>query len=237
MNAGPGFDLYAHQTQLPGAGNVCPLCRGVGGVDPHPEFVFVCKLCGGPRIPGPPGLAEAALATLRTVDVARKKRGAMKALSWIGWAGVVMSALVGLPIALFSVTVGLITLLLFGGPSIAMALYGASQKKKLDAQLSGSIDAAWSLATAELLRSGQVKNAADLARVTGVDAARATHLMNLATVDVDVGTGLRIAEGPVPLPEDPRFAALEQKAAVEQQAEAEALALEADAEKRGRASH
>jgi hypothetical protein len=237
MNSGPGFDLYARQTQLPGAGNVCPLCRGVGGVDPHPEFVFVCKLCGGPRIPGPQGLADAALATLRNVDGARKKRGAMKALSWIGWAGVVMSALVGLPVALFSLTVGLITLLLFGGPSLAMALYGASQRKKLDGQLSSSLDAAWSLATTELLRSGQVKNAADLARLTGVDAARATHLMNLASVDVDVGTGLRIADGPVPLPEDPRFAALEAKAAIEQQAEAEALAMEADAEKRGRASH
>lgn len=237
MNSGPGFDLYAHQTQLPGAGNVCPLCRGVGGVEPHPEFVFVCKLCGGPRIPGPQGLADAALATLRNVDGARKKRGAMKALSWIGWAGVVMSALVGLPVALFSLNVGLLTLLLFGGPSIAMALFGASQRKKLDGQLSSSLDAAWSLATTELLRSGQVKNAADLARLTGVDAARATHLMNLASVEVDVGTGLRIADGPVPLPEDPRFAALEAKAAVEQQAEAEALAMEADAEKRGRASH
>jgi hypothetical protein len=237
MNTGPGFDLYAHQTQLPGAGNVCPLCRGVGGVDPHPEFVFVCKLCGGPRIPGPPGIADAALTTLRSIDVGRKKRSAMKALAWVGWAGVVMSAFVGLPVALFSLTASLITLLVFGGPSIAMALYGGSQRKKFDAQLSGSIDAAWSIATTELLRSGQVKNAADLVRLTGVDAARAAHLMNLASVDVDVGTGLRIAEGPAPLPEDPRFAALERRASVEQQAEAEALAAETDAEKRGRASH
>jgi hypothetical protein len=45
---------------------------------------------------------------------------------------------------------------------------------------------------------------------------------------------MRIEGAPVPLPEDPRFAALEARAAVEQQAEAEAAEAETNAAARGR---
>ena len=126
---------------------------------------------------------------------------------------------------------------MFGGPAAGMTFYGRSQVAKLSQQISGSMDAAWSNTVSELMRSGTVKNATDLQRATNVDPQRAAHLFNLATVEFDIGsahTGMRIEGAPVPLPEDPRFAALEARAAVEQQAEAEAAEAETNAATRGR---
>lgn len=238
MNNGPGFDLYGHQNasmQQPNADMVCPHCRGVAGVDPHPEFIFVCKLCGAPRIPGPPDAAGPAFPMLRSVDGMRKKRTGMKALSYVGYAAIGAGMFFALPTAFFSIFAAVATLAFFGVPGAVMAFYGRSQRADLDKKIPAAIDGAWSATTTALLRTGAVKNAADLARVTRVDPHRAAMLMNLASVEFDAtsgaaGTGLRIADGPVPLPEDPRFAALEQKAATEQQAEAEAAQAEAEVE-------
>jgi hypothetical protein len=218
---------------------VCPHCRGVAGVEPNAEFIFVCKLCGGPRIPTPRGsnAGDSSLPLLRNVDTLRKKRAGMKALGYVGIVGLIGAAVIGLPVSLFSVTAAAVILALFGGPSAAMTFYGRSQVSKLTQQLSGSMDAAWSNTVSELMRSGTVKNATDLQRVTNVDPQRAAHLFNLATVEFDIGsahTGMRIEGAPVPLPEDPRFAALEARAAVEQQAEAEAAEAETNAAARGR---
>ncbi len=243
MNSGPGFDLYGHQNasmQQPNADMVCPHCRGVAGVDPHPEFIFVCKLCGAPRIPGPPDAAGPAFPVLRSVDSMRKKRTGMKALSYAGYAAIGAGVFFALPTALLSGFAALTVLALFGLPGALMAFYGRSQRADLEKKIPAAIDGAWTTTTTELLRSGAVKNSADLARVTRVDPHRAAMLMNLATVEFDTsaapGTGLRIAEGTVPLPEDPRFAALEQKAATEQQAEAEAAQAETEAAQRNRAA-
>lgn len=238
-SAGPGFDLYAHQTAQPGADMVCPHCRGVAGVEPNAEFIFICKLCGGPRIPTPRGsnAADSSLPLLRNVDSLRKKRAAMKGLSYFGIAGLVMAAVIGLPVSIFSVTAAAVILAMFGGPAAGMTFYGRSQVAKLSQQISGSMDAAWSNTVSELMRSGTVKNATDLQRATNVDPQRAAQLFNLATVEFDIGsahTGMRIEGAPVPLPEDPRFAALEARAAVEQQAEAEAAEAETNAATRGR---
>jgi hypothetical protein len=87
------------------------------------------------------------------------------------------------------------------------------------------------------VRSGKVKSAAELAKVLGVDPARAQQVFTMLQVDADIGLSqVRIDAGPVAsqVPVDPRFAALETKAAEERQAEGEAGAALDDARAKGR---
>lgn len=230
---GPGFDIYAHLARRPDASATCPLCGGVGGVVPNAELGTVCRLCGGPRITMPEGAAldDATKAGLRKADAARKTRATFRALGVIGAVGTAFGALISLPILFFSFLGALLTLLFISGPALAIGFFARARAQAKTKEIVEALDSAWSAATAELIRAGKVRNAADLAKILGVDAARAQELVTLATVDAEIGVAgapsLRVDTGST-LPPDPRFAELEAKAAAEAQAEAEAsAALEA----------
>lgn len=229
----PGFDLYAHMGARP-EGATCPLCQGVGGVVRHPELVFVCRLCGGPRVPFVAGVpaSDEVLAALAKADRLRKKRGGMRALGVAGWAGVASGTLLSLMVGFASWTwAGLLALVLVT-PSLAMALIGRSQRASAAKELAANLDAAWNLAAADAARAGKVKSADDLRALFQIDAQRAQQLFNMITVDAEVGgTGVRIDTGAgAALPADPRFAALEARLAAEQSAEAEADAAASHAQ-------
>lgn len=227
MGGGPGFDIYAHMNQQPGTGMTCPLCRGVGGVSRHPELGFACNLCGGPRIPLPDGvlLDEVSRGALRKAEELRKKRGFMRGLGIFSLVGVLFGMFVALPVLFFSFFYSLLTVLLISGPSLAIGLWSRARAASMSKEMTASIDAAWGAAARELFRNGKIKNAADLAKLTGADAERAQQAFTLLSVDAEIGVqNVRIDAGPiVPMvPEDPRFAALEAKANAEAAAEAEA---------------
>ena len=229
---GPGFDLYGHLERRPDPSATCPLCGGVGGVVPHPELGSVCRLCGGPRISMPEGasLDDAAKVNLRKADVARKKRATFRALGVIGAVSLVFGVFVSLPILFFSFLGSLLTLLFISGPSLAIALFARARAQAQTKEIAEALDAAWSAAMGELIRVGKVKSAADAAKILGVDVNRAQELLTLASVDAEIGgaLGLRVDTSGPTLAPDPRFAALEARAAAEAQAEDEAnAALEA----------
>jgi hypothetical protein len=225
----PGFDIYSHLSRRPDASATCPQCGGVGGVTYNRELGTVCRLCGAPRIVMPEGVAldEGARASLRKAEAARKGRGLFRGLGVVGFVGTAFGALLSLPILFFSFWAALLTLLFVSGPALAIALFARARAQAKSKELVEALDNAWGAATGELIRAGKVKNAADLAKVLGVDAARAQELLTLATVDAEIGVAgapsLRIDTGST-LPPDPRFAELEAKAAAEAQAEAEASA-------------
>jgi hypothetical protein len=227
MNSGgPGFDIYAHMNQQPGTGMTCPLCRGVGGVSPHPELGFACNLCGGPRIPLPEGslLDEISRGALRKAEELRKKRGFMRGLGIFGLVGVAFGLFVALPVLFFSFFYSVLTALMIAGPSLAIALWSRARAASMSKEMTASIDAAWGAAARELFRSGKIKSAADLAKLTGADGERAQQAFTLLSVDAEIGVqNVRIDAGPVVpmVPEDPRFAALEAKAEAEAAAEAQ----------------
>lgn len=236
---GQGFDLYAHLRERPSPQMTCPLCNGVGGVEPHPELVLVCKLCGAPRIPtdGTP-LELATLGQLKKADSARKKRGMMRGLGVVGGVSAAFATL----LTLLTLLIGglgwaLAPLLLFVAPSVALALYARAARASAWKEVTASVDAAWMSAGADLLRAGKIKSASDLAKITGVDPARAQQVFTMLSVDADIGApNVRIDAGPVVahVPADPRFAALEARAAAEEQAELEANAANADARAKNR---
>jgi len=234
MNSGgPGFDIYAHLNDKPGTGMTCPLCRGIGGVTRHPELGFVCNLCGGPRVPLPEGamLDEVARSTLRKAEDLRKKRGFMRGLGIFGFVGVAFGLFVALPVLFFSFFASLLTALFIAGPSLAIALWSRARASAMTKEMLAAIDAAWGAAARELFRTGQIKNAADLAKVTGADGERAQQAFTLLQVDAEIGApNVRIDAGPIvsQVPEDPRFAALEAKA------EAEAAEAEGSADARAK---
>jgi hypothetical protein len=228
MQQGAGFDIYEHMKANMG-GAVCPLCRGVGGVEPHGELILVCKLCGGPRIVLPEGVTmpEIGRAMLAKADAARKQRGLMRALGLGAMALAAFGAVVAIPVAWLSVTWALLTLVFFEAPAITTIVATGSQRERRTKEIAESLDAAWAAAAGEVVRAGRAKNAGELARALGVDDARAAQLFTMLSVDAEIGAlgaeGLRIdTTGPTQLglAPDPRFAALEDKA---KQIEAEAL--------------
>lgn len=239
---GGGFDIYAHLRERPGAHMTCPLCNGVSGVDPHPELILVCKLCGAPRIPVPEGstVPPLAVAALKKADAARKKRGFLRGLQIVGGVG----AAFGLFVFLITWLVGsffwaLMPAALFVAPAILAILWARSGRAAASKEVRAQVDAAWVAAGTELVRSGKVKTAADLMKVMGLDAIKAQEVFTLLSVDAEIGApNLRVDPGAGPIvsqvPVDPRFAALEARAAAEQQAEAEAAAALEDARAKGR---
>lgn len=222
MQAG-GFDLYAHMNERPAADAVCPLCRGVGGIERHPELVFVCRLCGGPRVPPVAGLplSDEVLGALAKVDRLRKKRTVAGAISTLGFGGAAVGAVLALLVGLASITWALVVALIIAVPGLAAALIGRSQRDAAAKEIGANLDGAWASAAADAARAGKVKSADDLRALFGLDDKRAQQIFNLLAVDAEVGgTGVRIGGPSVPV--DPRFAALEERFAREQQAEAEA---------------
>ncbi len=236
-NAG-GFDLYGHLAQQPNPGAVCPHCRGVGGVDVHPELGFVCKLCGAPRIPTGDAalLDEVTRNTLRKAEGLRKKRGLFRAVALVSIVGVLFGFLVALPVLFFSFFYAVLTVLFVSGPSLAVGLYTRARAAATGKEMIAAVDAAWGAAARDLFRAGTIKSAADFQKLTGCDAERAQHAFTLLSVDAEIGvSNVRIDAGPVvaQVPEDPRFAALEQ-AEKERAAELEAGLAEADREAKQR---
>ncbi|NUP07057.1 MAG: hypothetical protein HOW73_13465 [Polyangiaceae bacterium] len=234
---GGGFDIYAHLRERPSPQMVCPHCRGVGGVEPHPELVLVCKLCGAPRITMPDGMPNdpSSFAQLQKADRARKKRGFLGGLGVIGGVGAAFGVFVALLTLLFGgFAWSMVPFILFVVPSIAALLYARSARTSATKEVAASIDAAWMAAAADLVRAGKVRNAQDLVRATGVDPARAQQVMTMLSVDADIGAPhVRIDAGPVvaQVPADPRFAALEAR---EREAETEASAVLDDARAKNR---
>lgn len=240
-----GFDIYEHLRERPSAHMTCPHCNGVGGVEQNKDLILVCKLCGAPRILMPEGVAldPVTVAALRKAEAARKRRGLMGGLGVVsgvlGSFGLFIVLLTWLFTSLFWAS---IPFLLFVAPAIAAVLYARSARANSKKELEASLDAAWIAAGTELMRSGKVKNGADLSKVLGLDPLKAQQVMNLLSVDAAIGAHpqLRI-DAPVvaQVPEDPRFAALESKVAAEAQAEAEANAAlgSGDARAKGSASH
>jgi hypothetical protein len=237
----PGFDIYAHLSRKPDANAACPQCGGIGGVTSNPELGTVCRLCGAPRIVMPEGvkLDEVARLALSKAEAARKSRGLFRGLGLVGIVGTAFGALLFLPIVFFSFWAALLTVLVVSAPSLAMTLFARAKSQSKSKEMTAALDAAWGSATAELVRAGKAKTPAEVAQALGVDAARAQQLLTLVSVDAEIGVAnaptLRIDTSGAALPPDPRFAALEAKAAAEQQAEAEAAAAEAHAQATERA--
>jgi hypothetical protein len=214
----------------------CPHCNGIAGVVPHDELVRVCKLCGAPRITMPAGvpLGEVALSTLKKADKARKARGLFTGLGIVGGIGTAAGVLLALIIGLFGLTYGIITLLLFAGPALAMALISNAKRGAKTKEVAAALDAAWGAAAAEVVRSGKGATVAELAKSLSIDPVRARELHTLLSVDAEIGgvvgqeAQVRIDTRPAhaepggTLPPDPRFAELEQRAAAEAAADAEA---------------
>jgi hypothetical protein len=240
MSTGPGFDIYAHLARRPDPSAACPHCGGVGNTGLHPELGLVCSLCGAPRIamPEDTALPAGALALLKKAEAARKSRGMMRGLGIVGWIGTAFGTLLAFPFVFFSFLASVIILLLIAAPSLALALFARARSQAKSKEMSAALDQAWGTATAELVRAGKARTAADVAKALGIDAARAQHLLTLVSVDAEIGAALateqvRIDAPPQSVvPVDPRFAALEAKVAEEQQAEAEAAAHAATVEVR-----
>ncbi len=240
MNQGPGFDLYGHLARAPDASAACPLCRGIGGVQPHRELGVVCRLCGAPRVVMPEGVAldEGVIAGLRKADAARKSRGLFQGLAIVGVVGTLFGLLLALPTAFFSLWVSLLFVLFIVAPSVAMTLFARARASAKTREVAASLDAAFGAATAELVAGGKAKTAADVAKLLGIDHARAQQLFTMVGVEAEIGgsTGLRIDAPPSStLAPDPRFAELEARALAEQQAEAESAGADANAQATERA--
>lgn len=225
------MNLYEHLEKPPMDSERCPACGGIGSVVKHDEFLYVCNLCGAPRIPLPPGLgAPQALESLRKAEQGRRNRAkgiAAKALGGVGLAG---NLLLFLAFALvFSVTTALVIAAFLGAPFVAALLWGISKQKQGSAEIPRHLDAAWELAAREVVKAGKATTPAALAQTLGIDLPRAEQLFAMMTVDAlvsdPVAERVRIeTAGTVALPPDPRFEALERKAREASSAEAEAHA-------------
>ncbi len=230
MSVAGGFDPYAHLAAPTTQGESCPLCGGFAGTDPNPELLRVCKLCGGPRIPLPPGsaLSPPARVALADVDAARKRRGLWSAVAGLSWLGVAAGVVIGGAAAIWSLPIGAALFALSALPSFGLGQLARSRRTLAAQVVTTKLDAAWSATATELLASGQARDAVSLAELTGAPLDRAQQWLLSAEIDAEIGgrsTGLRVDTAGLPrssLTPDPRFAALEAAAAAEAEAEFEA---------------
>lgn len=207
----------APQRELP----PCPHCRGKGSVKVDSELRLVCNLCGGPRIPELPDDLEtsgAEAGLLVQAEKLRKLRGLWR-------AGALVAGL-SLPfIALFAMLLGLVwswavaatIALVVGGPIAAGAAFAMRRNKERTSEIASLVERAWVSAATDITEAkGGKVSAKELAKVLGVDRARAEQLLAMVSVDSELaGSGLRIT-----VPPDERFEELEAKAEAKEKASA-----------------
>jgi hypothetical protein len=235
------FDPYENQRAVMASGARCPHCGAVAETSAHDELWRVCRVCGGPRIELPSGVAlpEPGATALRKAEKSRRSRAAARAVGVVGAVGVGAGLLLGLLIGLFGPVWGLLALVLVAGPSLAAALVARARAGRQSEELAASLDAAWSSAAQAVVRATGSSSPAELARALSISPERAAELSTMLVIDAELGTlgaaadpsRVRIAE----VPEDPRFAALEAKlrAQAEDEADAEADAALAHTERAG----
>jgi hypothetical protein len=223
-----GFDPYENQRAAIGGGARCPHCGAVADSRTDDELWQVCRICGGPRIDMPAGVALPATGadTLRKAETLRRSRAAFRGLTVGAGIGTAAGVLLSLLVSFFGLTWGVLTLILVAGPALATALVARSKAQSRSTELSASLDAAWSAAAQAAMRANLATTPAQLAEALSISPERATELHTMLAVDAELGAlgssgdpaQIRIA----PVPVDPRFQALEEAAQAEAEAEADA---------------
>jgi hypothetical protein len=156
----------------------CPHCHTVCDVEPHPELLFRCQVCGAPRIPVTDG-AQRSGREVGALALARKEQlrmGALRAAAiFLLAAGALCTTVVALILAF--VTAGLfvkgVALLAAAVPFVigALALRNAARHRD---ELTRALDRAWLSVLAEDNQRAQGSlDAATIARRFGVTEARA----------------------------------------------------------------
>lgn len=180
----------------------CPSCNAQAGTSPHPEFRWVCDVCGAPRVPkADPALRFSGREApfLRKADAARKARA--------GWRGAAIATGLLLPFLLaiflvltllFGVSFGLIIAALFAaapvGAFLAFALSKASARGR---EIGPAIDAAWlSAATDAAAQARGPVSARKLAAMLGVEEPQAEELVALLDVNEALSPGPRVRIAP-----------------------------------------
>jgi hypothetical protein len=161
----------------------CVHCRAIVDVEPVPDARFVCRLCGGVRIP----LDDAAIRPSTVlIDLLRRATVARSATTiWTIVAGVVAafgagSVLVLLlvvsvahPPAPATVMAGLAALVPFGFAALAFR-----KSRQHRAEIARSVEAAWMAAVADVARArGDGVDAATFAKLTRTSESYADHLL------------------------------------------------------------
>lgn len=223
-----GFDPYENQRAAVGGGARCPHCGAVAESRADEELWRVCRICGGPRIDLPAGVAlpTSGADTLRKAEQLRRGRAASRALAVGAGIGAAAGLLLGLLVSFFGLSWGVLTLLVVAGPTLATALVARSKAESRSVDLRAALDAAWSAAAQAVARANLATTPAELAEALSIPAERAAELHTMLAVDAELGSlggsadsaQLRIA----PVPVDPRFQALEEAALAEAEAEADA---------------
>ncbi len=163
----------------------CPHCGAVADAAPHPELIFACEACGGPRVPQDDAILRSKggeTAALRRAEAARSSRARWTAVG-LGASALLAMTLGTLGIAglLFGAGVKLaVAATLLATPLVLLLATAVGRVRARTHDLRPSLDAAWQAAAADLARGAASSfGAADLARALRVDEARAEELLAL----------------------------------------------------------
>jgi len=186
----------------------CPHCGAQAGTSRHPEFRFVCDICGAPRVPKlDKSIAWSGreLASLQKAEAARKGRAGWRAAGIASGLLFAFTIFVFLVLALiFGLSLALALVALFvDAPLVAFMLFSYRQVQAKSRAINPALDAAW------LAVGHDVAAAADgplttheLASKLGIEEAQAEELLALIDVDASIGGGggarARMRVAPVP---------------------------------------
>jgi hypothetical protein len=168
-----------------GEGNRCPNCGATARAEPKVQGThtsWVCAMCGGPRIPGGAGGADAAnaLREAKTLfDGATRARA--RAIAWTILA-VLGTLVVAAASAKEALAATLVLLSLAIVPAL-LALRARSQGTSRKENAQAALERAWLAAAEEIAtRAKHGVTAKELAKALAIDEARADKLLTLLAV-------------------------------------------------------
>ena len=171
-----------------GEANRCPHCRSVAGIEPHKKLRHRCRVCGAPRVPVEDPEVVRSGREIPLLEKAQRDR--MKSTAWRLGAGVVAGfGLLSLLIALATLALvspglvaTLVTLLVVATP-FALAGLAWNKGKKLSAEFEQSLERAWTMVAADVLRHrGDELTAEELARTMRIEEPVAEQLLAMLQV-------------------------------------------------------
>ena len=191
---------------------MCPHCRGLTRVEPHPTLRWVCAACKGPKLPVPiqdPQKLEASRVALREAKPLPRS-------SFVPVAGVLFALSTVLALMSAVTIAKALTLVL------AWAVFGLilRERSRRATKSNASLDLAYSLAVQDYARGGAA-SAKEIATMLGVDEAQAEGELTLLAaenptrIEVDDQGDVRYRVGEEPKSDledfDERLAAAEKK--------------------------
>jgi ribosomal protein S27AE len=188
------LNAEANLAKVYGEAKRCPICGAFAETVPHPEFRWVCGVCGTPRVEVPGGKPpEESLVALREASQAQRAAAMQRLTTWATGVPAALTLLLALVLAPASLIAGG-TLI---GMGVLLAILSARASRRAGTErkrLRGAVERAWEAAIMQVAAADKsVTDVATALRISEADVEAALALEGRVRIGDSLPTETEVA--------------------------------------------